>query len=70
VALIVGTIELASILTEKTGIRSGPLAAIANISLDYVGYAIVLLFVLTWVIALTIWKFGRIEEKWSAGLQT
>jgi nickel/cobalt transporter (NiCoT) family protein len=43
---------------------------LAHINLDYVGYAIVLLFVLTWVIALTIWKFGRIEEKWSAGLQT
>jgi high-affinity nickel-transport protein len=70
VALIVGTIELVSILTEKTGMRSGPLAALAHINLDYVGYAIVLLFVLTWVIALTIWKFGRIEEKWSAGLQT
>ena len=33
------------------------------------GYAIVGLFVLTWVIALAVWRFGRIEEKWSAGLQ-
>lgn len=66
VALIVGTIELVSILTEKTGITSGPLAAIANVNLDFVGYAIVALFVLTWVIALSIWKYGRIEEKWSA----
>ena len=69
VALIIGTIELVSILTEKTGVTSGPLAAIANINLDYVGYAIVLLFVLTWLIAITIWKYGRIEEKWSADLR-
>jgi nickel/cobalt transporter (NiCoT) family protein len=69
VALIIGTIELVSILTEKAGVTSGPLAAIANINLDYVGYAIVLLFVLTWVIAITIWKYGRIEEKWSASLR-
>ena len=69
VALIIGTIELISILTEKTGIDSGPLAAVANVNLDLVGYAIVALFVLTWVIAVTIWKYGRIEEKWSAGLQ-
>ena len=69
VALIIGTIELISILTEKTGIDSGPLAAIANVNLDFVGYAIVALFVLTWVIAVTVWKYGRIEEKWSAGLQ-
>jgi nickel/cobalt transporter (NiCoT) family protein len=69
VALVIGTIELISILTEKTGIDSGPLAAIANVNLDFVGYAIVALFVLTWVIAVTVWKYGRIEEKWSAGLQ-
>ncbi len=69
VALIIGSIELISILTEKTGITSGPLAAIANLNLDLVGYAIVVLFVLTWVIAITIWKYGRIEEKWSASLQ-
>jgi nickel/cobalt transporter (NiCoT) family protein len=70
VALIIGSIELISILTEKAGITSGPLATIANVNLDFVGYAIVALFVLTWVIAVTIWKYGRIEEKWSAGLQT
>ena len=69
VALIIGSIELISILTEKAGITSGPLAAIAHLSLDLVGYAIVALFVLTWVIAITIWKYGRIEEKWSASLQ-
>ena len=69
VALIIGSIELISILTEKTGITSGPLAAIANLNLDLVGYAIVALFVLTWLIAITIWKYGRIEEKWSASLQ-
>lgn len=69
VALIIGTIELVSILTEKTGITTGPLAVIAHLNLAYVGYAIVLLFVLAWVIALSIWKYGRIEEKWSAGLR-
>ena len=28
-----------------------------------------MLFVLTWLVALAVWRFGRIEEKWSAGLQ-
>jgi nickel/cobalt transporter (NiCoT) family protein len=69
VALIIGSVELISILTEKAGITSGPLAAIGNVNLDFVGYAIVALFVLAWVVALTIWKYGRIEEKWSAGLR-
>ena len=70
VALIIGSIELISILTDKAGIESGPLAAIANVSLDFVGYAILALFVLTWVIAATIWKYGRIEERWSVSICT
>jgi nickel/cobalt transporter (NiCoT) family protein len=69
VALIIGTIELISILTEKTGITSGPLAAIANVSLDFVGYSIVALFIVTWLVAIMVWKYGRIEERWSASLQ-
>ena len=69
VALIVGTIELISILTDQTGISSGPLAAIADINLDLVGYAIVGLFLIAWIIALAVWKFGRIEERWSRSLK-
>src|SRR2546421_12719282 len=66
VALIIGTIELLSIITDKLGITHGPLAAIGRLNLNVVGYAIVALFVLTWVLALAIWRYGRIEEKWSA----
>ena len=68
VALIIGTVELISILVEKMDITSGPLAAIGGLDLNFVGYAIVALFVLTWVVALAVWRFARIEEKWSAGL--
>ncbi len=68
VALVIGTVELISILTDRLGITSGPLAAIGSVDLNYVGYAIVGLFVLTWLVALAVWRFGRIEEKWSRGL--
>ncbi|MGH3773260.1 MAG: HoxN/HupN/NixA family nickel/cobalt transporter [Pseudonocardiaceae bacterium] len=68
VALIIGTIELIGVFDDQTGITSGPLAAIGSIPLDYAGYAIVALFVVAWLIALAVWRFGRIEEKWSATL--
>ena len=68
VALIVGTVELVSILTDRLEIRSGPLAAIGDLDLNDVGYAIVALFVLTWAVALGVWKLAGIEEKWSAAL--
>jgi nickel/cobalt transporter (NiCoT) family protein len=65
VALIIGTIELVGVFTEQADIDSGPLAAVANIPLDYAGYAIVGLFVLSWTLALAVWRIGRIEERWS-----
>jgi high-affinity nickel-transport protein len=70
VALVIGVIELLSILTEKLDITWGPVASIASLDLEFVGYWIVGLFVVTWVVALLIWRLGRIEERWSANLQT
>jgi nickel/cobalt transporter (NiCoT) family protein len=69
VALGVGGIELISILVDRAGIASGPLAAIAEVDLSYVGYGIVAFFVLAWLASITVWRYGRIEEKWSAPLQ-
>jgi nickel/cobalt transporter (NiCoT) family protein len=69
VALIIGTIELLSILAEKLSISSGPLAWVGGLDLNVVGYAIVAMFVLTWVIALAVWRYGHIEEKWNVHVQ-
>ncbi|MDT7553259.1 MAG: nickel/cobalt transporter (NiCoT) family protein [Pseudonocardiales bacterium] len=70
VALILGTIELIGVLVDQAQIDSGPLADIADIPLDYAGYGIVALFVLAWLTALTVWRFGRVEERWSSRLRT
>ena len=69
VALIIGTVELVSV-RRRPGphhhrARSRP---IADIPLDYAGYGIVGLFVLSWVVALAVWRIGRIEERWSSDL--
>ncbi len=68
VALVIGLVEILSILVEKLGITSGPLAWIGSLDLNHVGYAIVGLFVVTWVVALAVWRFGHIEQKWNEGL--
>jgi len=68
VALVIGTVELIGVLVDQARIASGPLAAIADIPLDYAGYAIVALFVVSWLVALAVWRFGRIEDRWSQGL--
>jgi high-affinity nickel-transport protein len=68
VALIIGSIELISVLADQANITTGPIAAIADIPLDYAGYGIVGLFLLTWIIAIAVWHYGRVEERWSANL--
>ncbi len=68
VALIIGVVEIDSILVEKLGITSGPLHAVGTLDLNRVGYIIVGLFVVTWVVALAWWKLGRVEERFSAQL--
>jgi high-affinity nickel-transport protein len=69
VALMIGTIELASVLAEKLSLSGGFWDFAGNLDLNLVGYVIVGLFVLTWAVALAVWRFGRIEEKWTAKLQ-
>lgn len=66
VALVVGVIVLLGLAAEKFGITSGPIAAIGSLDLDNVGFIIFGLFIITWLIALSIWKVGRIEQRWSA----
>ncbi|SNQ50854.1 High-affinity nickel transport protein [Frankia canadensis] len=65
VALVIGTIELVGVLADRFTIDSGPLAWIAAVNLDYAGYAIVGLFFLAWAVALAVWYFGRVEERWT-----
>jgi nickel/cobalt transporter (NiCoT) family protein len=65
VALLVGTIELASVVTERLDLTGEPWQSIAGLDLNTIGYAIVVLFVLTWAGAYAIWRFGRIEERWA-----
>jgi high-affinity nickel-transport protein len=69
VALVIGTIELASVMASSMGLTTGPLAAVANINLNSMGFVIVATFVVAWVLALLVWRFGRIEDRWSSQLR-
>jgi len=68
VALIIGTVELLSILVDKLSITSGPIAWVGGLDLNNVGFFIVGLFVLTWAVALAVWRYAKVEERWSAGM--
>jgi high-affinity nickel-transport protein len=68
VALLIGSIEALKVLSDHLGLAGGFWDTLDALDFTLVGYAIVGLFVLTWVIALSVWRFGRIEERWSAAL--
>ncbi|MEU9133802.1 HoxN/HupN/NixA family nickel/cobalt transporter [Kitasatospora sp. NPDC048540] len=65
VALIIGTVELLGLLADKLGLHGTFWDWIAGLDLNTVGFVIVGLFFTTWLVALLIWKFARIEQKWS-----
>ncbi|MFF4906047.1 Nickel transporter NicT [Streptomyces sp. NPDC001260] len=68
VALLIGTVELLGLLAQKLRLHGPFWDRVAGLDLNVVGFVIVGLFFATWVVALLVWKFGRIEEKWTAGL--
>jgi len=69
VALVIGTFQLLSVLGEKLNLRGGLWDLVLGIDLNVVGYFVVGLFVVTWIVALAVWRFGRIEERWSLNVQ-
>ena len=67
VALFVGVVELSQILIQLLGLHGGVFDAIA--SFDFIGragYIIVAAFIVTWAVALIIYRVRRIDERWNA----
>jgi high-affinity nickel-transport protein len=69
VAFIIGSVEILGIIAEKAHLRGGFWDWVSGLDLNVIGYGIVGLFVVTWIVALAIWKYANIEEKWSAGMR-
>jgi high-affinity nickel-transport protein len=68
VAAVVGTIELGGLLAQKLHVHGSFWAWVEHININAVGFIIVALFIATWSIALTIWRVGHIEERWTTRL--
>ena len=70
IALVIGVLVLVGLLVERLSIDVAPLVWLASLDLEFVGFAIVGLFVVTWAAAVAVWRLGRIEEKWSDAAPT
>jgi high-affinity nickel-transport protein len=68
VALAIGTIELGGLVASQLNFSGAFWDDFENININLFGIVIVVMFALTWAIALSVWRFGHIEERWSAHL--
>ncbi|MGI8416046.1 MAG: HoxN/HupN/NixA family nickel/cobalt transporter [Nakamurella sp.] len=66
VALLIGGIEILSLLHEKMSLTDPFTTWIAGLSLDSVGYIIVGLFLAVFLGSSAYWRIGRVEERWTA----
>jgi high-affinity nickel-transport protein len=64
VALFIGTVELVGLLAQDSHLNGRFWTFIEGFNINTAGFAIVGLFVVTWGVALAIWHFGHLEEKW------
>jgi nickel/cobalt transporter (NiCoT) family protein len=68
VALLIGTIELIQVISDKFSLTGPFVDWINNLDFNLIGYLIVAMFVVTWAAAVAVWHLGRIEERWSTHL--
>jgi nickel/cobalt transporter (NiCoT) family protein len=69
VAVVIGGIELVGVLADEFKWNGRVVGWIAGLDLNVVGYFVVALFAVTWIVAMLVWRLGRIEEKWTSALQ-
>ncbi|OBI89020.1 HoxN/HupN/NixA family nickel/cobalt transporter [Mycobacterium asiaticum] len=66
VALLIGTVELLGLFAEQLHWQGSFWDWLAGLDLNTIGFVVVGLFVAAWALALLVWRYGRIEEKWTS----
>jgi nickel/cobalt transporter (NiCoT) family protein len=69
ICFFIGTVEVLGLLPQELHLTGRFWDAMAGFDINKAGFVIVAMFLVTWAAAMVIWKVGRIEEKWGAGLK-
>jgi high-affinity nickel-transport protein len=69
VAVFIGGVELLGLLAQDGHLSGGFWDFMQSFDINKAGFVIVGVFVLTWLVALAVWRYGRIEEKWDEALR-
>ncbi len=68
VAFVVGTIEILGLVANELHL-GGFWGTFAGFNINLAGFVIAGLFVVVWMAALAIWRFGRIEQRWESSAE-
>lgn len=63
-ALFIGVIELTQVISSKLHFQGALWNGVQQMNFGWLGYGLVSLFILSWLISYAIWKLFRIEERW------
>jgi len=63
-AMFIGLLELSQVLSQELNLTGGYWQWANNINLNSAGYFIVAAFAIVWAIALLVWRYGKIEDRW------
>jgi nickel/cobalt transporter (NiCoT) family protein len=67
VAVFVGAIEILGLVGQESNLTGSGWSWLANFNINTAGFVIVGVFVVTWVVALGVWHFGKLEQRWENG---
>jgi high-affinity nickel-transport protein len=70
VAMFIGAVEVLGLLGQDGHLTGPGWAWLEGFDLNQAGFVIAGVFVLTWVVALAIWRFGKIEQRWDLAAAT
>ena len=64
VAVFIGTIEILGLIGAEYHLTGGFWSFMGGFDINKAGFVIVGVFILTWAVALAIWHFGKLEQRW------
>jgi high-affinity nickel-transport protein len=70
ICFFIGTVEVLGLLPLELHLHGQFWDDMSGFNINTAGFIIVGMFVVTWAGALAIWRFGNVEEKWSARLKS
>jgi nickel/cobalt transporter (NiCoT) family protein len=67
-AFIIGTIEILGVLTTEVHLHGAFWDTMADFNINIAGFCIAGMFILVWAVALAYWRWGNVENRWSANV--